>query len=71
MNLDARLTTKQAADLIAVKPAVIRQWANRHIIHPACRTKRGWPLYRVGDILDADRKTREATRRNRKPADKP
>jgi hypothetical protein len=54
----APLTTAQPDNLAWCRPHVIRQWAARLILTPAARDDRGRPLYRPGDVLEAERATR-------------
>lgn len=58
INLDAQLLGDEAALLARVKPEVIRQWAARGLLPVADRTPRGRPLYRAGDVFEAERRTR-------------
>lgn len=60
VNLDALLTTDEAAALAHVDPARIRRWAKSY---PAAMPvlSRDWrrrPRYRAGDVLEVERATR-------------
>lgn len=58
MNLDAFITTLEAAELARVKPATIRQWARRYPTSLPRYRARGTVLFRAGDVLEVERKTR-------------
>lgn len=55
---EALLTTAQAAKRIKVHKYLIRNWARRGLLTPAARNERGWPLYRLADVLDVEKRTR-------------
>lgn len=58
LDMDARLSTPQAATVARVDPALIRQWAHRGQLTPVARTRGGRPLYRLGDVLDTEKRMR-------------
>lgn len=58
MNLDAFITTTEAALLARVKPATIRSWALRYPDALPRYRARGVVLFRAGDVLEVERKTR-------------
>lgn len=56
--MDAMLSTAQAAQFARVDPALIRQWAHRGHLEAVGHNHRGWPLYRLGDVLATERRMR-------------
>lgn len=61
LDKEALLTTRQAAEHLAaagVTQDVVRQWAHRGLLVVAERAKNGRPLYRLGDLLEVERRTR-------------
>lgn len=74
MNLDAYVTRAQASLVTGVRPDTIGKWHARGWTDPAgerhvLRTKPGTGralLFRLGDILDAERDTRRNPRARRR-----
>lgn len=61
MNLDARLTGAQAAAMVGRSRQLVHAWAQ------AGHLTRGEDgLYRLGDVLEAERRTRRSPRSHRK-----
>lgn len=67
MNYEAGLTRDQAAQVLGVTPASVSMWAlrgwrdrhgTRRQLTVVGRGPRGARLYRLGDLLDAERDTR-------------
>ncbi|MFI5987713.1 helix-turn-helix domain-containing protein [Streptomyces sp. NPDC051555] len=57
------LTAKEAAELLGVSPACIRQWVARgHLTPTATYQKSGVRLYREDHVLEAERARRAARR---------
>lgn len=65
IDLNVLLDTQEAALLAKVKPELIRLWVFRGNLTPSERTRRGRPLYRAGDVLEAERATRTGVVDNR------
>jgi len=57
VNLDALLTGTQAARLAGVSKQVIYRWRQLGHLHPAQQSP---PRYRAGDVLAAERVTRNS-----------
>lgn len=64
LNLDALIPAHQAALLAKVSRQVIYRWRTLGHLEPAAERK-GRPLYRVGDVLEAERITRRSPRSHR------
>lgn len=63
LELDALLTATQAAAQCHVSPARIRRWAKSYPhLMPATKGKDGRPRYRLGDVLEVERATRQGAR---------
>ena len=56
-DLDARLYVDEAALLVRVSQAVIRQWSSRGLLTPVSRDH-GRPRFTARDIFEAERRTR-------------
>lgn len=55
MDLDARLTRKQAAEYVGLPGATVGMWKTRGLLRTDDRG-----LYRLGDVLDVERRTRRS-----------
>jgi hypothetical protein len=67
LDLDAQLTASQAARAAGVSRQLFNYWRSRGAIR-SCGQRRGRPVYRFGDVLDAEQRTgsdRRSTRRAR------
>lgn len=63
VDLAALLTTDQAANSVRVDAARIRRWAKSYPhLMPAHRGRDGRPRYRLGDVLEVERATRQGAR---------
>jgi len=60
MNLDALLRADEAAAYFRCDPRRIHRWRSLGHIEIAGRDDRGILLYRLGDLLEAERKTRRS-----------
>lgn len=65
-DLDALLTTAEAAQAVGVNAHTVRKWRTRGWLSPdgerrqlsvAGHNDAGWPLHRYRDVLDAERET--------------
>lgn len=61
--MDELLTGPEAANLVGVKTATIRQWRHRGLLEPTGLDDRGHPLYRQLDVARAEKHTRARARR--------
>ena len=52
------VTTTEAASIAGVSVAAISKWKDRGLIDPSGLDERGKPLYRLADIIKAERTTR-------------
>lgn len=68
MNLDALLPGHLAATYFGVSRQLIYRWRQLGHITPAGTDRNGHPLYRLGDLLAAERATRRSPRSTRNPA---
>lgn len=62
-NMDALLTAVDAATRFRTSIAVILMWRNRGTLTSAGKDWRGRHLYRLGDLIDAERNTRQTRSR--------
>ena len=53
------VTGPQAAEAVRVSPVVVRMWTYRGHLVPAYRTERGRPMFRLDDVIRAERLTRQ------------
>jgi DNA-binding transcriptional MerR regulator len=67
MNLDARLNRAQAAAWLNVDPPRISAWKRAGLIAPVEVTASGRTLYRLGDLLNVERQTRQSQKSSRNP----
>ena len=58
-DLDALVTTNDAASVCGVDASTIRQWASRGHLTPSGLDERNRPLYRLIDVLRVARDTRQ------------
>lgn len=65
MNLDVLLTGAEAARHVGVSRQLVRRWVQLGHLAPHTVTDR--PLYRLGDVLEAERRTRSSRRSARCP----
>lgn len=68
LHLDALLTGAQAADYLGLSRQLIHRWRTLGHIHPDPASPAGHPLYRLGDLLVAERRTRRSGKSSRNPA---
>ena len=66
IDMDALITGAQAARLAGVTRAAVCIWRNRGRLEVR-RTRGRSPLYRLGDVLDVERETRQSGKANRGP----
>lgn len=52
---DCLLSTAEAAQMVRVKPATIRQWRHRKRLVPAGFDENGLPLYHADDVARAEK----------------
>lgn len=55
---DGLVTTAQAAAIVRVDPATIRQWRHRKHLRPRGLDERGNPLYHPDDVAAAEKRVR-------------
>lgn len=56
---DAKLPAHLAAQLVGVSRQLINYWRTAGILRPAARASRGY-VYRLADVLEAERQTRRS-----------
>lgn len=65
MNLDIELRAAEAAAYFRCGRQRIADWAKAGHITAIGTDRRGRPLYRLGDLLDAERRTRRSPKSHR------
>jgi DNA-binding transcriptional MerR regulator len=58
-GLNTLVTATEAAAIAGVTAQAVRNWKMRGLIEPAGLDERNRPLYRLADIVKAERKTRK------------
>jgi DNA-binding transcriptional MerR regulator len=58
-GINTLITSTEAASIAGVTVSTIRTWKERGLISPAGLDERNRPLYRLADIAQAERKTRQ------------
>lgn len=58
LNPEARLSRKEAADFLGVIPQVVGMWKANGKITPVGVNSKGHPVYRLADLIEADRQAR-------------
>jgi hypothetical protein len=68
MDLDARLTASEAALYFRCSAQRINRWRSLGNLHAAGRNRSGVTVYRLRDLLEAERKTRRSPNSRRPQA---
>lgn len=64
-TIDTLIDTTDAANLVGVSVETIRQWRHRGKLEVKGLTKLGRPMYRWGDVVLAERATRDKAKSRR------
>lgn len=67
LDLDALITGAQAAEYFRLSRQTIYKWRVLGHIKPDPSSPADRPLYRLGDLRDAERKTRQSRKSSRNP----
>lgn len=65
VNLDAHLPAYLAARQAGVSPQLLHWWRRSGLLEPIAQDKQGRPLYRVGDVLAVELRTRRSPKSHR------
>ena len=65
MNDDDLIGYEEAARLVGVPVETVRQWKSRHRLPVAATAERGRLLFRVEDVIRADKQSRPQGRKRR------